>query len=45
MIFNANGGAWSDGSDTKTTPNLNANAKITLPDSNPGSDGKKFQGW
>ena len=45
VIFNANGGAWSDGSDTKTTPNLNANAKITLPDSNPGSDGKKFQGW
>ena len=45
VIFNANGGAWSDGSDTKTTFNLNANAKITLPDSNPGSDGKKFQGW
>ena len=45
VIFNANGGAWSDSSEIKTTPNLNANAKITLPDSDPGSDGKKFQGW
>ena len=45
VIFNANGGAWSDSSEIKTTPNLNANAKITLPDSDPGSNGKKFQGW
>ena len=45
VIFNANGGAWSDSSEIKTTPNLNANAKITLPDSDPGSDGKEFQGW
>ena len=45
VIFNANGGAWSDGDTTKKTPNLNANAKITLPESDPGINGKKFQGW
>ena len=45
VIFNANGGAWSDGSDTKTTSNLNADAKIKLPNNNPEKYGKKFQGW
>ena len=45
VIFNANGGAWSDGSDTKTTSNLNADAKIELPNNNPEKYGKKFQGW
>ena len=45
VIFNANGGAWSDGDTTKTTSNLNADAKIELPNNNPEKDGKKFQGW
>ena len=45
LIFDANGGAWSDGSTTKTTSNLSANDKITLPDNDPENDGKRFQGW
>ena len=45
VIFDANGGAWSDGDTTKTTSNLNADAKIELPNNNPEKDGKKFQGW